>query len=104
MPSGRGKIVLMGSGEMTATMVEVHKGLLGQLDNELLDLFLVGTGGLDGLDESGHLQETGQVDVQTFKPEVAFQFPEVLEKAAEGGIIDLNRRGVISGAYSKRVD
>jgi len=31
MPSGRGKIVLMGSGEMTATMVEVHKGLLNQL-------------------------------------------------------------------------
>ena len=31
MPSGRGKIVLMGSGEMTATMVEVHKGLLSQL-------------------------------------------------------------------------
>ncbi len=31
MPLGRGKIVLMGSGEMTATMVEVHKGLLNQL-------------------------------------------------------------------------
>ena len=31
MPAGGGKIVLMGSGEMTATMVEVHKGLLKQL-------------------------------------------------------------------------
>jgi len=31
MPSGKGKIVLMGSGELTATMVEVHKGLLDQL-------------------------------------------------------------------------
>lgn len=31
MPSGRGKIVLMGSGEMTTTMVEVHKSLLKQL-------------------------------------------------------------------------
>ena len=31
MPSIRGKIVLMGSGELTATMVEVHKTLLGQL-------------------------------------------------------------------------
>jgi len=31
MPSGKGKIVLMGSGELTATMVEVHKGLLSQL-------------------------------------------------------------------------
>ena len=31
MPSIRGKIVLMGSGELTATMVEVHKSLLGQL-------------------------------------------------------------------------
>jgi len=31
MPSTRGKIVLMGSGELTATMVEVHKSLLAQL-------------------------------------------------------------------------
>ena len=30
LSSGRGKIVLMGSGEMTATMVEVHKGLINQ--------------------------------------------------------------------------
>jgi peptidase E len=31
MPSGKGMIVLMGSGELTATMVEVHKELLGRL-------------------------------------------------------------------------
>jgi hypothetical protein len=31
MPTNKGKIVLMGSGELTATMVEVHKGLLDQL-------------------------------------------------------------------------
>jgi hypothetical protein len=31
MPTGKGKIVLMGSGELTATMVEVHKALLDQL-------------------------------------------------------------------------
>ncbi|UCD82894.1 MAG: hypothetical protein JSW26_16105 [Desulfobacterales bacterium] len=31
MPEGKGKIVLMGSGELTATMVEVHKALLDQL-------------------------------------------------------------------------
>jgi len=31
MPFGKGKIVLMGSGEMTATMVEVHKSLLEHL-------------------------------------------------------------------------
>jgi len=30
MPSGKGLIVLMGSGELTATMVEVHKELLGR--------------------------------------------------------------------------
>ncbi len=30
MPSGKGMIVLMGSGELTATMVEVHKELLGR--------------------------------------------------------------------------
>ena len=30
MPSAKGMIVLMGSGELTATMVEVHKELLGQ--------------------------------------------------------------------------
>lgn len=31
MPDGKGKIVLMGSGELTATMVEVHKALLDRL-------------------------------------------------------------------------
>ena len=31
MPSAKGMIVLMGSGELTATMVEVHKELLGRL-------------------------------------------------------------------------
>jgi peptidase E len=31
MPSGKGMIVLMGSGELTATMVEVHKELLRRL-------------------------------------------------------------------------
>jgi len=31
MPRAKGKIVLMGSGEMTSTMVEVHKGLLSGL-------------------------------------------------------------------------
>jgi len=40
MPSGRGKIVLMGSGEMTATMVEVHKGLLSQLGRKPQAAFL----------------------------------------------------------------
>jgi peptidase E len=30
MPAGKGMIVLMGSGELTATMVEVHKELLGR--------------------------------------------------------------------------
>lgn len=40
MPSGRGKIVLMGSGELTATMVEVHKGLLSQLEGSPQAAFL----------------------------------------------------------------
>ncbi|MGD8724526.1 MAG: hypothetical protein PVJ44_18635 [Desulfobacterales bacterium] len=31
MPSGKGMVVLMGSGELTATMVEVHKELLGRV-------------------------------------------------------------------------
>ena len=31
MPSGKGMIVLIGSGELTATMVEVHKELLGRV-------------------------------------------------------------------------
>jgi len=31
MPPGKGMIVLMGSGELTATMVEVHKELLGRV-------------------------------------------------------------------------
>jgi cyanophycinase-like exopeptidase len=40
MPPKKGKIVLMGSGEMTATMVEVHKGLLGQLSGSPQAAFL----------------------------------------------------------------
>ena len=31
MPTGKGLIALMGSGELTATMVEVHKALLGRI-------------------------------------------------------------------------
>jgi hypothetical protein len=40
MPPKKGKIVLMGSGEMTATMVEVHKGLLDQLPGSPAAAFL----------------------------------------------------------------
>ncbi|MGD8293937.1 MAG: hypothetical protein PVF37_19650, partial [Desulfobacterales bacterium] len=36
----KGKIVLMGSGELTATMVEVHKGLLDQLPGSAQATFL----------------------------------------------------------------
>jgi hypothetical protein len=40
MPSRKGKIVLMGSGELTATMVEVHKELLGSLPEARPAVFL----------------------------------------------------------------
>jgi peptidase E len=40
MPSTRGAIALMGSGELTATMVEVHKDLLGSLDKPARAVFL----------------------------------------------------------------
>jgi hypothetical protein len=40
MPSERGTIVLMGSGELTATMVPVHKGLLARLDGVPRSAFL----------------------------------------------------------------
>jgi len=40
MPSEKGKIVLMGSGEMTATMVEVHKNLLDYLPESSQAAFL----------------------------------------------------------------
>ncbi len=40
MPSARGKIVLMGSGELTATMVEVHKRLLDLLPGPARAAFL----------------------------------------------------------------
>jgi len=40
MPSGEGKIVLMGSGELTATMVEVHKSLLSGLQGSPQAAFL----------------------------------------------------------------
>jgi peptidase E len=40
MPPKKGKIVLMGSGELTATMVEVHKSLLDQLPGSPQAAFL----------------------------------------------------------------
>jgi hypothetical protein len=40
MPPARGTIVLMGSGELTATMVEVHKSLLASRDGEPSAAFL----------------------------------------------------------------
>ena len=40
MPSPRGIIVLMGSGELTSTMVEVHKDLLGRLGPAARAVFL----------------------------------------------------------------
>lgn len=40
MPQRNGKIVLMGSGELTATMVEVHKALLAELPPPQRAVFL----------------------------------------------------------------
>jgi len=40
MPAGKGMIVLMGSGELTATMVEVHKELLGRFGPAARAVFL----------------------------------------------------------------
>lgn len=40
MAPGRGKIVLMGSGELTSTMVEVHKEILKNLEGERKAVFL----------------------------------------------------------------
>jgi len=40
MPSGKGMIVLMGSGELTATMVEVYKELLGRFGPAARAVFL----------------------------------------------------------------
>jgi peptidase E len=40
MPSAKGMIVLMGSGELTATMVEVHKELLGRISAAPKAVFL----------------------------------------------------------------
>jgi peptidase E len=40
MPSEKGMIVLMGSGELTATMVEVHKELLGRISGAPKAVFL----------------------------------------------------------------
>ena len=40
MPSKKGIIALMGSGELTATMVEVHKELLGRLAQPPKAIFL----------------------------------------------------------------
>ena len=40
MPQKKGTIVLMGSGELTATMVEIHKALLAQLGSEPRAVFI----------------------------------------------------------------
>jgi hypothetical protein len=40
MPTGKGLIALMGSGELTATMVEVHKALLGRMTASPRAVFL----------------------------------------------------------------
>ncbi|MGD8755419.1 MAG: hypothetical protein PVF72_17755 [Desulfobacterales bacterium] len=75
MPSGKGMIVLMGSGELTATMVEVHKELLGRLAAAPTAVFLDTPAGFqlnaDQISEKArdyfqsHIQQT--LEIASFK-------------------------------------
>ncbi|MGD8666058.1 MAG: Type 1 glutamine amidotransferase-like domain-containing protein [Desulfobacterales bacterium] len=75
MPSGKGMIVLMGSGELTATMVEVHKELLGRLAAAPRAVFLDTPAGfqlnVDQISEKArdyfqsHIQQT--LEIASFK-------------------------------------
>ena len=75
MPSGKGMIVLMGSGELTATMVEVHKELLARLSASPQAVFLDTPAGfqlnVDQISEKAreyfrsHIQQT--LEIASFK-------------------------------------
>jgi peptidase E len=78
MSSGKGMIVLMGSGELTATMVEVHKELLGRISGVPKAVFLDTPAGFQlNVDQiSKKAQEYFQVHVQHAVSVVSFKSTE----------------------------
>ncbi len=80
MPSGKGKIVLMGSGELTATMVEVHKELLGRTAAVPRAVFLDTPAGFQlNVDQiSKKAQDYFQVHVQHALSVASFKSTETL--------------------------
>jgi peptidase E len=80
MPSGKGMIVLMGSGELTATMVEVHKELLARVPAARKAVFLDTPAGFQlNVDQiSKKAQEYFQAHVQHELSIVSFRSTETL--------------------------
>jgi peptidase E len=80
MPSGKGMIVLMGSGELTATMVEVHKELLGRISAAPKAVFLDTPAGFQlNVDQiSKKAQDYFQVHVQHALSIASFRSAETI--------------------------
>jgi len=80
MPPGKGKIVLMGSGELTATMVEVHKELLRRTAAEPKAVFLDTPAGFQlNVDQiSKKAQEYFQAHVQQALSVASFKSTETI--------------------------
>ncbi|CAB5152074.1 Cysteinyl-tRNA synthetase-like [Olavius algarvensis associated proteobacterium Delta 3] len=79
MTTGRGKIVLMGSGELTATMVEVHKKLIAGLDPPRRAAFLDTPAGFQL-----NVDQISDTAVQYFKTRVQHLLTVASFKSADG--------------------
>jgi len=79
MATGPGKIVLMGSGEFTATMVEVHKELIAALDPPHRAVFLDTPAGFQL-----NVDQISETAVQYFKHRVQHPLTVASFKSAEG--------------------
>jgi len=79
MTTGQGKIVLMGSGELTATMVEVHKELIAGLDPPRRAAFLDTPAGFQL-----NVDQISDTAVQFFKTRVQHLLTVASFKSADG--------------------
>jgi len=79
MATGQGKIVLMGSGELTATMVEVHKELIAGLDPPRKAVFLDTPAGFQL-----NVDQISETAVQYFQKRVQHPLTVASFRSAEG--------------------
>ena len=78
MPIGKGKIVLMGSGELTATMVEVHKELLRALGDSPHAVFIDTPAGFQL-----NVDQLSQRALEYFKSRVQYSMSVVSFKSSD---------------------